>query len=389
MLYISMGIFGLNINTKQLVTNYARISHCRSILATKTPEFHGVNIHATYPPLNKTFALPRFISVEMIQARKLNKLAQHNNYITHSKKIFDSEKILPKDLKRLQSTEIKDSYNRTFWINPNDNKGYHLLGEGKTTDGQIKIRILDENGIYIKDAQITPQKIILCDTENNEQVYKNIRHNEITNMLAKRYNPFAQYETLMFPHYSKDGFIKFLEELIQKTSKQKSIICCSFGVDVDIFGHNLNGIGLRNVIREKIKQDSPNIHEKITQIIKKFSSGNRILFSAGNDGYDSLNIMLCYKGTEGVGGLNRSGKIHTDSSSRNSIFTQHYENYKFPITQTANGINISGLHGTDYPLLSDNKTPIGTTLDTIQGTSFSAPIRAAKIALTEMMQGIL
>lgn len=384
-----MGISALNINTKQLVANYAKISSCRSILETKTPEFHGANLNATYPHSNKIFALPRFISVEMLQARKLNKLAQHNDYIIRLKKVFDSKKILPEDLKKLQSTEIKDSYSRAFWINPTDNKGYHLLKEGKTADGQIKIRILDENGIYIKNAQITPKKIILCDTEQNEKVYKNIKHNDITNIIAGRYNPFAQYETLMFPHYSKDGFIKFLEELKQKTNKQKSIICCSFGVDIDIFGHNLNGIKLRNTIREKIKQDSPNIHEKIKQIIGQFSSGNRILFSAGNDGYDSLNIMLCYKGTEGVGGLNRVGKIHTDSSSRNSIFTQHYENYKFPITRTANGINISGLHGTDYTLLLTDKTPIGTILETIQGTSFSAPIRAAKIALTEMLQGIL
>lgn len=384
-----MGIFALNITTRQLISNYTKVSRCRSILETKTPEFHGVNLSATYPYSNQTFNLPRFISVEMLQARKLNKLAQNNDYIVRSKKVLQSDKITPEDLKRLQSTGIKDSYNRTFWINPIDNKGYHLLEEGRTNDGQIKIRILDENGTFIKNTQLTSRKIILCDTAQNEKVYKNLKHNDVTNNLAKRYNPFAQYETLMFPPYSKDDFVKFLEELKQKTNKQKSIICCSFGVDVDIFGQHLNGIELRKAIREKIKQDSPNIHEKITQIIKQFSSGNRILFSAGNDGYDSLNIMLCYKGTEGVGGLNRSGKVHTDSSSRNSIFTQHYENYKFPITQTANGINISGLHGTDYPMLSDNKTPIGTTLDTIQGTSFSAPIRAAKIALAEMMKGVL
>ena len=45
------------------------------------------------------------------------------------------------------------------------------------------------------------------------------------------------------------------------------------------------------------------------------------------------------------------------------------------------------MKGTDIELDAD--IPDGTFLGTIKGTSFSTPVRAAKLSLNEMMQGIL
>jgi len=121
--------------------------------------------------------------------------------------------------------------------------------------------------------------------------------------------------------------------------------------------------------------------------IKSIPSQVRLLYSSGNEGANKMNAFIALNRVEGVGGLNLLHKVHSKSSAKNSLFTKHYENTEFFATKTSDGINITGLHGTDYP----NKSfgDVGKRLVYILGTSFSTPIRAAKLALNEMMKDIL
>lgn len=127
---------------------------------------------------------------------------------------------------------------------------------------------------------------------------------------------------------------------------------------------------------------------KATQQLDNILKRTRMLYSAGNDGNGYVNTILAHNGIEGVGGLDKNGQISKHSSSADKLFTQHYEQYSFLVTLTDGGVNITGLRGTDYPL-RHKKAPEGLEIQIISGTSFSAPIRAAKIALNDMMQGVL
>ena len=106
------------------VVRYAKACGKRSILETKPSIFHGINPTLTYEATGKTFALPRFISQEMQQARKLNQIA-----IRQIKQPINSSfpKATIEDLRRLTSETIEDSFSRVQWTNPKDGKVYHLL----------------------------------------------------------------------------------------------------------------------------------------------------------------------------------------------------------------------------------------------------------------------
>lgn len=138
----------------------------------------GVARNITQAKVTETLTeLPRFSSPEMIMARNLNKIALRDIKVP---KIYTFPKATPQDLKRLTSNTVKDSYSRVTWTNPKNGKVYHILKESELSDGNISVRILNEDGSFLKNASIKPKKIIIIDDfEQNQKSIYGISHGEI------------------------------------------------------------------------------------------------------------------------------------------------------------------------------------------------------------------
>ncbi len=119
-------------------------------LLTPIHTIKRINPRFTYPKSNITFDIPRFPSVDMCEALQMNTIAKNKRYQELSHKI--PQKATDKDLNRLLSDNIDDSYNRAIWINPKNSKGYYLLKEDEAKNGNIKLRILNEEGAFVKNA---------------------------------------------------------------------------------------------------------------------------------------------------------------------------------------------------------------------------------------------
>ena len=429
-----MGLEKVGMNIAQRTATYVKACGKRSILETKPSIFHGINPTITYPPSGKVYELPRFCTQEMKQARSLNKIA-----IRQLKEQINTNfpKATAEDLKRLTSETIEDSYSRIQWTNPKDGKIYNLLKQGETKDGKVIIRILDHEGAFIKEATIKPKEIAIIDNskasafelpfgvENrNLPIELNeLSHAQAVEIFAKRSNPFAKYtifETGIHNGSSAIDNEKVFSHLHNlQQGKKYDYVNCSFGSETF-----------------DVTESSEPIYKKICSEIDKLNSkrGTRVLFASGNsDGgvlrLKGINRFILNSNTvEGVGSLNKQGTISSFTSSRNSKFCQHYEQGEFSITQTPNGFNITGQSGTDVFFYEKNPfvgMKLGDILkkcdenpemwkymqklgfknggecmdDTaflffpngmrIDGTSFATPIRTAKLALNDMMDGIL
>lgn len=346
-------------------------------------EIHGINTKMIYPKSGKGFELPRFISVEMQQARIMNKIAKNRDYQIYSNLI--PEKASSEDLKRLTSETIEESYNRAIWINPKTSKPYYLLGEGEDKNGNVHLRILDKDGQFVKNTKVKPKEVILTDLSEGMNHITQIAgfdfvHTDFIDILANRFNPFAKYKVVQI--HSDNDIVNLKKELSPNTS----FISASYGV----FHKNPSGIrggkNMQEALLKNIEEVQPAEIELLDDL-KGLSKNVRVLAGAGNGGKDETAGLLLNTGFEGVGGLNMIGHVDVNSSSQNSLFTQHYEPFTFPITKTKDGINISGLKGTDIEIDAD--IPNGTFLGTIKGTSFSTPVRVAKLTLNEMMEGVI
>ncbi|MGN1152667.1 MAG: hypothetical protein ACI4S3_01430, partial [Candidatus Gastranaerophilaceae bacterium] len=131
-------------------------------------------------------------------------------------------------------------------------------------------------------------------------------------------------------------------------------------------------------------------HKNINAFQSILAKGCRIFVSSGNSGAATINRTLAIDGVEGVGALAKSGQVAKSSGSRNSIFTQHYEQWGFKgkvVEEDGKilGINITGQPGAELPYNKKYKHLIRP----ICGTSYSTPIRVGKIALNDMMEGIV
>lgn len=367
------------------IESYIKASGVKSILQTKPQAIHGIIPTVTYPLTGKTFELPRFCSVEMQQVRIMNKLAKKNEYVRRSN--CPGKKITPEDSQRLSSLSVEDSQNRAVWINPKDSKAYYLLKEGETKEGNIKLRILNQDGEFVKNAEVKPKTVVLTDLVegSKEQTSKFLTHTELINTLAQRYNPFAKYKTVSLDLNAKGT--SEINKLYRVVDKNTSCISMSFA---DIIGAEGFAHAPGKVVKEAILgyMDTANPKQlKAEESFNKLAKKTRILVGSASYGKNTVNTYLAQKNLEGVGGLDSRGKVNPCISSRNSIFTQHYEDFEFLVYTTDEGLNITGLRGTDFPVkhnLGPNKY-----VETIAGTSFSAPIRSAKLALNEMMEGVL
>jgi len=433
-------------------------------LTSKLPIFKGINLRLKYEPSGKTFELPRFFSPEMRQAREMNKITIRQ---IKNKTPKTYPKAQAQDLKQLTSQTIEDSYSRVEWTNPKDGKIYNILKTGETKDGKILVRILDKEGEFLKEAELTPKTIAIPDDFENGSYFFGLPHGEIVKTFAKRNNPFAKYITFNINKQQianctdLDEAFKYLED-----GGKIDYLSCSYGT-------NIPG-------KKKIIPNSPQIKKALEEVQyhdKAANKGIRVLCAGNNADEKTLNetrnlsngLLIINSKVEGVGSLNpKTGKISDFSLSRNSNLTQHYEIGEYTPVLTKEGLNITGIFGTDLkcptialekftqnPLLGKSQKRVQSLIKTIDdrikdlekesvalftskkpfkeiikekteieakkhlyqrrrikifeylngltaqngiyqlplkkltGTSLSTPIRAAKLALNDMMEGII
>lgn len=341
-----------------VVKNFVQKTGVQSVLQTKAPIFHGINPTLTYVPSGKTFALPRFCTEEMKQARQMNKIA-----ICQAKAgeiVRTYPKATPQDLKRLTSETIEDSYSRVTWTNPKDGKVYNLLKQGETKDGKVIVRILDEEGAFVKEAEIVPKKIMIYDSDNSKvdlgKYYEEMSHGEVVTRFTRRANPFADIEYINIDHAREQNTIfNCYNNLADEYKKlHKSLI------DGDKVDYISLSIGLNpNVVPPKglLEKAGKTLFEYKTTVdtfptsqLLKYHPNLRVLQASSNAGKDVISPDLMFKGIEGVGALGIDGKIANFSASRSSILTQHYEQGVFRKHPTKYGLGYFDAHSTDIAL---------------------------------------
>lgn len=339
----------------------------------------------------------RFSTAEGRVARSLNKIAIKAQKAERMTYTFS--KATPADLERLTSKKIEDSYKRVTWTNPKDNKVYHILEEGRE-NGKINVRILDKDGAFLKNAQLEPKNIVVFDTFYSP---RGVTHGEMMETFVKRFNPFANVERLpykkniyeMIRYHGRSPLHLFLERFVdleQKMAQGKKVDFISISEThmLDIAKVK----GEKGAIQKEYVNRSPFVEVFRPVYRGIIEKGARILESAGNDTRNATTQVfdqLAIDGVEGVGSLVR-GKIAKDSCSRNSVFTQHYEQRNFKAVPVhdengkAIGVSVTGLGGVDLPLTWKTKKLIGRHFG---GTSYSTPIRVAKLSLNDMMKDII
>lgn len=429
-----MGKVDLGINITKNITSFFKTETGQILRQNRTPIFHGINPTLIYPPTGKTFTLPRFSTIEMKQARQMNRIAS-NQIKTPINRTYP--KANSEDLKRLTSESINDSYSRVQWTDPKDGKIYNLLKQGETEDGNVIIRILDQEGAFIKNATIKPKNIAIIDNsygpafevpygvdmKNLPAELSELSHAKAVEIFAKRNNPFAKYTIFETGFHNgssaidNDKLINHLKSLQQ--GKKYDYVNCSLGSET----FNIN-------------ETCEPKYQKVCAEVDKLNSlrGTRVLFASGNSDGGIFHLkgtnryILNSSTAEGVGSLNKNGRISNFSSSRNSKYSQHYEKGEFIITKNSSGLNITGQPGTDISFIEKNpfvgmklgdilkscdENPTlwkymqklsfkngGETMDDVaslflpkdlklDGTSYATPIRTAKLALNDMMQDIL
>lgn len=367
--------FAKNIFTGFILGMKIRPDKTIEIFKPVIKEIHGINPRGKNETTGVFEDLPRFCSVEMQQARNMNKVAKRNLYQIYSNRV--PKNATAGDIERLTAMDYDSSQMRAVWINPKDFKPYYLLKEN-TADNVHELKILNSDGVHIKDVEVKPKEVILCDLSEGDKTITpilghNFNHSDLMGSVASSYNPFANYSIYKFNNDDE------ILELVKDLPENVSCVAMSFGTFLPM-NFDRPGKEIEKNICKNLKKCSG--EKKFLAELKKLSNATRVLMCAGNDG-NELNTFLLKTGFEGVGGLNKLGMVDQLSGSKSSYFTQHYEPFVYPIKTTADGVNITGLRGTD--ILLPHELEENISLGRVRGTSFSTPVRAAKIALTNMM----
>ncbi len=440
---------------------------CKAMGVNPAKALHGINPSTVIDGEKVLF--PRFCSEEMQTAVKMNKQVLQG-LRTPSTKIYS--KATAEDLRRLTSDTLEDSYSRVEWTTPKDGKVYNILKQGETKDGKVAVRILDKDGAFVKEAELTPKIIGINDEFSMLNQYSSygMPHGELCLTFAKRNNPFAKYVTFdtMTSQIAGGTELEKVNEYLNKGGKL-DYLSCSYGAETSL---NKKFI-MEDTCLARVAFDRP-----YDEVIKK--SNARVLMAGMNYRKDactepvkeiSNRLLVLNRNVEGVGSINpKTRRISDFSLSRNSELTQHYEVGEYYPQVTSNGLNITGLSGTDVgcntpllemlqknPLLGkpvekvaklkkmiearidelrqqhykilmqDKTTPFAekmkemrkiddakfvneqrraklldsmlglkenngiytANLEPISGTSFATPVRTAKLALNDMLEGIL
>lgn len=370
-----------------MITNSFLNSIGKMSLQTKMQRFHGINPKLRYCKSNVFFNLPRFISEEMKDARKLNRIAL--NEFGDSWSNYTFKNATESDYFKLTDQSAEASFLRVKWVNPKDGKVYFLLKNYAKESGKQIVRILDESGSFIKEAFIPRKKIVVfeIDSGKNFSNINNLSHSELMQLFIKRYNPFVDIDI----HFWKDKL--HINDSLQKSlDNDVAAISCAFSAEYHFKPENKLKKFFNNLFHKRLKSNLENVNEQLNKYLLETGENMtgipknvRVFMAAGNDGVNSYNSYLSLKGIEGVGSLSENKKIADYSASRNSYFTQHYEQGDFPVIQVPEGFILTNSKDIDIPYKS-NKFRM---LPTLHGTSFSVSIRAAKVVLNQLMNGIL
>ena len=344
------------------------------------------------------------------EAVQLNKIAIRQAKAGKVERIYP--KASPQDLKRLTSETIEDSFSRVEWTNPKDGKIYNLLKQGQTEDGNIIIRILDEEGAFIKEAQIKPKQIAILDIFGTDR----LRHGDRVMTYAKRHNPFATYTKLEYEdmsdkkainacinalknnhfdyiNFSSGNAIRLYDVtnfLKQLSPKELSKIGISRSMQKNLQVNKVKIEDLRNYYIKAL-QEYPQLRSSEDELVLLLDSlcanDTRVLVACGNDyGYQVNKYLYTGENLEGVASLSANGKLSAFSSSKQKGYIKHCEVGEYRIQETPFGYNFTGIKGTDA---QKTKLPYDDVGDKSDGTSFATPVRTAKLALNEMLEGIL
>ncbi len=322
---------------------------------------------------------------------KMNRLAVHN-----IRKGIDTSfsKASQGDLEILRNNEIR----KYIYQNPESGKTYHLIHKETDSKGNVILRILNNEGMFLQEASIAPKTIaIIDDFSNKSHSISFLKHGEIVQKFLEAYNPcikLLRYDggSLGNPNIDNRKVNAALEDILKRINLGEKIdfLNCSFGIEkpLTLFEINTNKrIGLEKTNRIKVKSfgfyHDKIRHDNIT------SKGTRILCSAGNDGKDKFNLQTILFSSEGVGALNKEGDIADFSASRFYKGVQHYEQGIFDFIKRKNGVNITGTSGIDVKYPPELLRFMNSVPCLIKGTSYSSPIRTAKLALHESLKDLL
>ena len=322
-------------------------------------------------------ALPRFNTPEMRVARRMNQEALKQ---IKKAKSLQYSKATAEDLQRLIDTSIEASSRRTFYTNINTGINYNLLLEETTEDGLRVLKVLGEDGQFIKKVKIKPKKIIIIDDFTNKKAeFAGIplSHGQEVEIFMRRFNPFSDIECVDVGKVPDPVYTEDILNAVGPYINKADYISISMGGEHIINFENINKI-------KKFKLES--------DIIRLPEIKTRIFFSAGNKGSQYLNEYLVIPNVEGVGSLSKKGAVSDFSASRNSMFTQHYELGEYQCTATDYGFSFFDGKSTELPLthsLSNyhkyhNKVPnIATHEDLIQIESLIKARASLEVYLNE------
>lgn len=354
-------------NFAAFTKSFVKMTGKKSILETRPNVLRGINPKLTYEPSGESFALPRYFTKDMLEARNMNKSSRICSY---GKLRLDYSKASPENLRRLTSNTLQDSYSRCVYIRPEDGEIFNLLKVGETKDGKFIMRILDSEGAFIKEVQVKPKTHVLIDNlkENTfskcnrdfkfDELY-NLSHGEYMKLGARKANPFENVIVYDVSSPCKNGKVNpELRNLEIYRELEKRI---KNGENIDIISQSRAATGIGYDLPMRLNgSDYNDLMSNISYknlVTTANQKGIRVLNSAGNSGSNALNRNLLNSGAEGVGAVS-GGKIAEYSASRNTIWTQHYEESSFPIVFSKDGINITGTSGVDLvvknPLIGQN-----------------------------------
>lgn len=360
-------------------------------------------------PINKvTRAVPKYIAQEIKKiyasnegkmTRDLNKTAVSRSALNFSLQDYRFVKASKEDLKILLSVNKKDALKRCLYISPKTLKTYHIVLKETLSDGRKSVRILDETGAFVKEALITPKKVVVLDCFKyktrplNYDGTAQCAHGELTKHLMQKANPFNEYEFIDIgidkSHVSTETILSDL--LARLKSKEKiDVLSCIYAGELSYemlekmckteLVHKPMSVQKR-VIKDTLKKLLNSSDEQIVKDhsawveglntknakdLREFAEiyneiklydeihrrGVKIFMGAGNKSgknNEFLNYALLSDGVEGVGAINAQGKLEAYSSSKKTLFSPHVECGDIHIDYTPKGFRISSLYGADIP----------------------------------------
>lgn len=262
------------------------------------------------------------------------------------------------DREILFSKKPEDCARWTHWVNPKNGKTYIVIKKKDNEDGTKTVRLLDIDGKFIKEKDITPKKIIQVDTfrgRENIDYGANIgfSHGDIVRKHLERNNPLCEIESIDIADCSTkeivdEAYVTAFENILQRIwdGENIDVINCSFGADFkpepdeEAMG---SSSGIMKILNNEFSRDIAN--EIIPLLDEITKTGTRVVFAAGNEGKDYVSLEFGASGVDVVGSIEDNGSVSEFSSARN--FARHYERGRYHYKAEKYGINMTGKPGAD------------------------------------------